>query len=128
MNTIRITAIPIAHAMLGLDLSHGVLHDLLGYCTMGLAISLMISSDELLLKLRKYLPNWLRSLGSEPLGSEPLATIKSTNISQVSGWPRAVLLAPALLLFAFCFGIQAYDVSESWGQQRDVIISFAMNR
>lgn len=119
MNTIRITAIPIAHAMLGLDLSHGVLHDLLGYCTMGLAIGLMISSDELLLKLGEYLPNWLRSLGSEPLTAK-----KSTSITQASGWSRALFLAPALLLFAFCFGIQTYDVRESWGQQRDVIDFF----
>lgn len=119
MNTIRITAIPIAHAMLGLDLSHGVLHDLLGYCTMGLAIGLMISSDELLLKFGEYLPHWLRSLGSEPRAVE-----KNSSATQVRGWPRALLLAPALLLFVSCFGIQAYDVSESWGQQRHVIDFF----
>ncbi len=119
MNTIRITAIPVAYAILGLDLSHGVLHDLLGYCSMGLAIGLMISSDELLLMIGAYLPHWLRSLGSEPL-----AATKSASSSQLSGWPRAVVLAPALLLFAFCFGIQIYDVHESWGQQRQVIDFF----
>ena len=61
MNTIRITAIPIAHAVLGLDLSHGVLHDLLGYCTMALALGLLLSTDELLLKIGEYLPNWTRA-------------------------------------------------------------------
>ncbi len=155
MNTIRITAIPIAHAMFGLDLSHGVLHDLLGYCTMGLALGLMISSDELLLKLGEFLPRWLRLLGSEPLATaQKNASITKTNggsdskvgelisselkpsgqkpgmaaIAQANTTIRtrfsSFLLASALLLFAFCFGIQVYDVRESWGQQRHVVDFF----
>ncbi|MEO8269888.1 MAG: exosortase U [Aureliella sp.] len=144
MNTIRITAIPIAHALFGLDLSHGVLHDVLGYCTMGLAILLLISSDELLLKVGEFLPRWLRLLGSEYIrsdakprhsetakSSEPkLGELKLDTATNTQGdsirlaWPRALVLAPALLLFAFCFGIQAYDASESWGKQRHVIDFF----
>lgn len=139
MNTIRITAIPIAHALFGLDLSHGVLHDILGYCTMGLALGLMLSSDELLLKFGGLLPRWLRLLGSEPQSTKAIATraeafqqetnstassARATGATQGLAWPKALLVAPALLLFVFCFGIQAYDVSESWGQQRHIIDFF----
>ena len=171
MNTIRITAIPIAHALFRLDLSHGVLHDLLGYCTMALALGLLLSTDELLLKLGEYLPNWASILASrrrpavclagasESLSAAPVPDLSSGSLSSGSlssgslpretslnrstasataaempiarghgsAWARRakwLALAPALLLFAFCFGIQAYDVKESWGQQRNIIDFF----
>ncbi len=120
MNTIRITAIPIAHALLGLDLSHGVLHDLLGYCTMALALGLLLSTDELLLKMGEYLPNWTRVLGSP---REP-AVCRAGESESKSSRTRWLALAPALVLFAFCFGIQTYDIKESWGHQRKIIDVF----
>lgn len=148
MNTIRITAIPIAHSLLRLDLSHGVLHDLLGYCTMALALGLLLSTDELLLKLGEYSPNWASALASsrQPAmgmagageavasksissGSNPstIVTDSLAEVPQGSPKPRRaswLVLAPAMLLFAFCFGIQTYDVRESWGAQRKIIDFF----
>lgn len=117
MNTIRITAIPIAYSMFGVDLSHGFLHDLLGYCTMGLAVVLLLSTDELLLQLGRVVGvarfNQLFSRW------EPRESVERA--------PRRVSplwLSLASLPFVAFFCIQAYDVSESWGRQRDVIDFF----
>lgn len=143
MNTIRITAIPIAHSLLRLDLSHGVLHDLLGYCTMALALGLLLSTDELLLKIGEYLPDWTSGLAvprqravsmagaSEATSRESMseAAVVDSPTEVVHGSIRLgranwLVLAPAMLLFAFCFGIQSYDIKESWGAQRHIIDFF----
>lgn len=125
MNTIRITAIPVAYALLGIDLSHGFLHDLLGYCTMALALGLLLSTDELLIKLAELLPlprNWL--LGNvHTRGLQPHA-------AQSTGWVAApsgrlvFLLAPVTVVYMLSCGIQLYDAIESWGQQKNVIDFF----
>ncbi len=127
MNTIRITSIPIAYATFGIDLSHGFLHDLLGYCTMALAMGLMLSTDELLLLLRQLLPFSL------PAGDEVEQASVEQRVAaerehpaapqQISA-PRLIMLSPLFVLFLFSFGIQSYDVSESWGQDRTVIDFF----
>ncbi|MCA9191798.1 MAG: exosortase U [Planctomycetales bacterium] len=122
MNTIRITAIPIAFKLTGLDLSHGVQHDLLGYSTMALAILLLLSTDELLIKTLGImsLGSWIQRMSS---ASSPDSSIPADGLRGRSKW-QAVLLAPSLLLFAAFFGIQVYDIKESWGRDRNVIDFF----
>ncbi len=141
MNTIRITSIPIAYATFGIDLSHGVLHDLLGYCTMALAMGLMLSTDELLLLIRQWLPLGLPSLRKHADGGVTPHTTLSQNAhlaapNKQAANPAAhptpqpfailqlVLAAPFLILFLFFFGVQTYDVTESWGHERTVIDFF----
>lgn len=48
MNSVRIFSIPVADAAWGVDLSKGILHDVLGYGTMGLAFALLLSTDRLI--------------------------------------------------------------------------------
>lgn len=141
MNTIRITSIPVAYATFGIDLSHGVLHDLLGYCTMALAMGLMLSTDELLLLLRQWLPigrpssNQVADLETtyrtrtnygEQVPVPDLSVQQATGplVSEPLAVRQLILAAPLLILFAFFFGIQTYDVTESWGQDRTVIDFF----
>jgi exosortase len=133
MNTVRITAIPIAYAMFGIDLSHGLLHDILGYVTMGLAMMLMISFDELLLKLAEALPGsqtfedsqQVRAPSTSSLnGSSPWIATSPTLGVPAHRQPSWLVAIPGILALGLFFGIQAYDVSESWGQQRDVIDFF----
>ena len=132
MNTIRITAIPIAYTLFGVDLSHGVLHDILGYCTMGLALGLLLSTDELLLKLSNLLlPGSLArahiavNIDDPQAATSPVVVVTPAPDQVVSArsWSTAIL-APIVVLFAFSFAIQIYDISESWGQQRHVIDFF----
>ncbi len=118
MNTIRITLIPVAYASLDIDLSHGLLHDLLGYFTMGLALVLMLSTDELLLKLGEVVPTSILSQW-QPSSSKECSKDDKKSIPG-SSW---VYAAVALPFIASC-GIQCYDVSESWGRQRRVIDFF----
>ncbi len=49
MNTVRIFMIPMADRVLGVDLSKGVLHMLLGYSTLAIGILLLFSTDQFLL-------------------------------------------------------------------------------
>ncbi len=49
MNTLRITLIPIAALTLGVDLSHGTAHQILGFGAMGLATWMLLASDQFLL-------------------------------------------------------------------------------
>lgn len=51
MNTIRIFAIPVAERAFKLDLSTGISHALLGYCTLAVGILLLMSTDQLLMFL-----------------------------------------------------------------------------
>lgn len=48
MNTLRITLIPIAALALGVDLSHGTAHQILGFGAMGLATWMLLASDQFL--------------------------------------------------------------------------------
>lgn len=118
MNTIRITAIPIAYSLLGIDLSHGLLHDMLGYCTMALALGLLLSSDELLLLVSRHL-----GFGGGSLLSR-LVPVEQANKSHQSVFKPSFVVFPAILLFAGFFAIQSYDVSESWGRQKKAIDFF----
>lgn len=139
MNTIRITAIPIAYSMFGIDLSHGVLHDILGYCTMALALALMLSTDELLLKLREFIPigrptqRATRGLAPAlhvPALPVPAAPVSVAHVGAASGAARAVRLGAsytAVMLLGLCCCIQLYDVYDSWGRQRTVIDFFRSN-
>ncbi|MCR9295946.1 MAG: exosortase U [bacterium] len=114
MNTIRITLIPIAYELFGLDLAHGLLHDLLGYGTMALAIGLMLSTDELLVAFFGWLSKTRRA--RKAVGEAPMpATAPPLN------WLK---LAPALIVFGGFFGIQLFDTVESWSVQRKVVDFF----
>ncbi len=146
MNTIRITAIPIAYTLFGWDLSHGVLHDMLGYCTMGLALGLLLSTDEFLLKINELLPwgNGRLAAGrgsddeAQDLADQPSAGGEvgqnagaglNDKSSEKRGWLmgskwQLALFAPVGLLLALSCGIQAYDISQSWGRQRHIIDFF----
>lgn len=135
MNTIRITAIPIAYTLFGVDLSHGVLHDVLGYCTMGLALGLLLSTDEMLLKISELLPLASMGIVREQAGvaeSSESQLVDSSAVSPLGGgassrW-RAALVAPVAALFAISFAIQIYDIYESWGQQRHIVDFFRDER
>lgn len=51
MNTLRILSIPLADNMFGMDLTHGIAHDVLGYLALGLGILMIFSTDQFLLFL-----------------------------------------------------------------------------
>ena len=51
MNTVRIFTIPMADRIMGINLSDGVLHMLLGYTTLAIGILLLFSTDQFLLFL-----------------------------------------------------------------------------
>lgn len=48
MNTARIVTIPIAEQWFGIDLAHGIKHDLLGYAVLVTGILLLFSTDQLI--------------------------------------------------------------------------------
>ncbi len=48
MNSVRILMIPIADIQFGIDLTHGLPHDLLGYAAMLIAVLMILSTDQLL--------------------------------------------------------------------------------
>lgn len=129
MNTTRITTIPIAYSMFGIDLSHGFLHDLLGYFTMAVALGLMLSADEFLLKLGS-LEFFAPAFAWSPLRSRaPSEKIKAKTEISTSEAPNKtskskLLTYPAYLCFAAFFSIQCYDVYQSWGVDRTVIDFF----
>ena len=66
MNTLRILLIPIADSMFGMDLSHGMSHDLLGYGALALGILMLFSTDQFLLFL--FGPVEITSGESGPFG------------------------------------------------------------
>ena len=49
MNTVRIFTIPVADQLMGVDLAHGISHDILGWSVMTLGILLLFSTDQFLL-------------------------------------------------------------------------------
>ncbi len=51
VNTVRIFMIPVADVKLGLDLVHGVSHDILGYTVLALGIFLLFSTDQFMVFL-----------------------------------------------------------------------------
>ncbi|MFK7734976.1 MAG: exosortase U, partial [Pirellulaceae bacterium] len=120
MNTVRITLIPIAYSSFGIDLSHGFLHDLLGYTTMGLAIALMLSTDELLAAASHLVSGKFTAFSTREGGPPTAAETKgatSISLARFTLWPAA-------LLFAACCSIQSYDAYQSWSIQRDTIDFF----
>lgn len=67
MNTMRIMLIPLAKHFIDLDLSHGILHELLGYLALSLGILMLFSTDQFFLFLFGPVE---RSIGeSGPFGS-----------------------------------------------------------
>lgn len=67
MNTIRILMIPLSEYLLGIDLAHGMAHDILGYTVLALGILLLLSTDQFLLFL--FGPVEATSAESAPFGS-----------------------------------------------------------
>lgn len=128
MNTIRITAIPVAYAALGIDLSHGLIHDLLGFCTMGIAIGLLISADELLLKLGELASAGLgvgskravkASVTDNPDRQIPVATPHHARLTA-----KSVALGLAMVPLCGLFVLQCTDAVASWGIQKKTIDFF----
>jgi exosortase len=114
MNTVRITAIPIAFELFDLDLSEGTVHDILGYTTMGAALLLLVSTDQLLLTV---LPR-SKSSTAAPSAERTLANGKPSNLRyQWLAISVVVLLAPIFVL-------QAMDLYSSLGAQRKSIEFF----
>lgn len=115
LNTLRITLIPIAYQSFGVDLSHGFLHDLLGYSTMTLAVLLLLSTDELILALF----GWHEQATTE--GAKQVAANSHREVSELKRSPSLIV---AGLFFIACFAIQSYDTAQSWSIQRDTIDFF----
>ncbi|MCA9131730.1 MAG: exosortase U [Planctomycetales bacterium] len=113
MNTLRITLIPVAYVALGIDLSHGLVHTLLGLSTMGLGLGLLISTDNLLGLL---LPQWLGATTGPQAESPPAP--QSSRLTPRWQWG----LVP---LFILVLGLQLYDIGASWGQQKKQIDFFS---
>lgn len=125
MNTIRITVIPIAYELFDIDLSHGLVHDLLGYTTMGLAIALLFSTDELISAgmvfwtARQKEPQ--RTSVAEKSANAPNG---SSDATPSHSWNTGMAFRFATGMFALCFIIQAYDTFQSWSIQKDTIDFF----
>ncbi len=132
MNTIRITAIPIAYSALGVDLSHGLIHDLLGFGTMGLAIVLLISADELLLKLAEtfepFMGRWLGVIRpAEAAGHVPATAFSWAAVREMfTALPKVQVIALGCFALPFVgmFCLQANDAYTSWGMQKKTIDFF----
>ncbi|GAB5404469.1 MAG: exosortase U [Aureliella sp.] len=116
MNTFRITLIPVAYAGIGVDLSHGLVHDLLGFATMGLAIVLLVSADELLLKLREFSPQVPKWMDLSRLTSQS----GTTAVSRLNWVLVGVVALPAI----GCALLQTNDAIASWGNQKKTIDFF----
>ena len=112
MNTIRITLIPIAHTNFGIDLASGLPHELLGYITMILAVGLMISTDELLVGLMRFLP---------------ATPIKFSGYFKSISLPEIFLKfgkAACLVMVGGCSLLQLWDVQASWGKNQQTVDFF----
>ncbi|MEZ6138408.1 MAG: exosortase U, partial [Pirellulaceae bacterium] len=77
-NTARIFTIGVGHAALAIDLTHGVLHELLGYAVMLFGIGLMASFDQLLLSC---LPKWIHT----PASTIPSVAVPKLAVRQFRG-------------------------------------------
>lgn len=118
MNTVRITLIPIAYLSLGVDLSHGLAHTIVGLSTMGMGILLLLSTDRLL----RIVPGVDR-VDSALRSSFRLLDSQSRTAKPGKGASLALLAAAPLLLGMG--GLQLYDIVSSWGQQKSKIDFFA---
>ena len=113
MNTVRITAIPIAFTTANLDLTHGLIHDILGYTTMGLALLMLVSTDYLLTSIFKTRTQaWL---DSELPAYKPYVNHPFKDLT----WQWAVVGVLTIV-----FSLQSYDVASSVGYQRDKVSFF----
>lgn len=132
MNTIRITLIPVAYSTFGIDLSHGFLHDMLGYGTMALAIGLLLSTDELLLAASTVFPNFSSDQRGSLATSDQLDSVRHTSAEEKKSGvkkisilkPGLLMVTPLVLISGAFFLIQSYDTSVSWGSQRKAIDFF----
>lgn len=107
MNTVRITAIPISFELFDLDLSEGLVHDILGYTTMGAALLLLVSTDQLLLAILSRL--------SQVLALDPaIAPARAPSKGHGLQW----LTVAMLVLLAPVFLLQGMDLYSSLGEQR----------
>ncbi|MCA9130794.1 MAG: exosortase U [Planctomycetales bacterium] len=115
MNTFRITVIPLAYVVSGIDLSHGVVHTLLGLSTMGAGLLLLMSTDQLLLTVAS-------ALGMQE-GQDSLQNASLSRMSEDARSPRwQFVVMPVLLLI---LALQGYDIGASWGRQKKTINFFS---
>ena len=66
-NTLRVSIVALAHHFIELDLAEGWAHDVLGYCTLCLAIFFLMSADHLLIAVFHPLPSESDTSGQNPL-------------------------------------------------------------
>lgn len=115
MNTVRITVIPLAYVTMGADLSHGLLHTLLGLSTMAAGLLLLLSTDSLL----NLLVSQLGFGGSSSL--KPVLSTENTGPSRFS----QVMLYVATPMLAVMLFVQTYDIATSWGMQKHKVDFFS---
>jgi len=113
MNALRIAAIPISKDWVHLDLSKGLPHEFLGFASMLLAMSMLLSTDCLLLLFEEKL------IAQNRL-SPPLVRLASVKIS--SGMCVFWVVA-----FAIVFCLQTSDIIVAWGKQRNLVSFFNKN-
>lgn len=111
-NSARITAIPVLFELFSLDLSHGLPHTLIGLSAMSAGILLLISSDRLFQLVP--LMGWWDS------------RIRSRISCRESAPPRMGILKWLCVVFCLLpfLGMQLFDISMSWGQQRKKVDAF----
>ena len=128
MNTMRILLIPMSDNMFGIDLSHGIPHDLLGYGALAIGILMLFSTDQFLLFLfgpveqssgeagpfgRVITRFWNNVLsGEESAGDENRARRKRRGPDAISKASRIFIWAISGLLIAIGL-FQLVDVQRS---------------
>lgn len=117
MNTLRITIIPLAYVTMGVDLSHGLLHTLLGLSTMATGLLLLLSTDSLLILLVRQL-GIFHSSRPKPVSST------GKQATEPSLFSHAVVYIATPML-AVMFFVQVYDIASSWGAYKHEIDFFS---
>ncbi len=116
-NTLRIFTIAIGHLGLGMDLTHGWLHDMLGYSMMVLGIALIASCDRLLEALVRQ-PS---GVASDPGAWRPMCELWTLpSIRSVSLGDMAFASVWGLLLVG-----QLVDLGTLFGSDRKQVDFFA---
>ncbi len=123
-NTLRILAIAVAHLWWEFDLTHGWLHDVLGYVLMILGMSLILSFDQF---LAAFCSRKIEDPTNEPQNSIPSPPWKfeldlPASIRRLVGWRLAAI---ALILMSFVG--QIIDLGTVMNSGRKGIDFFATN-
>lgn len=141
MNTIRILLIPLSDFLLGVDLSHGFAHDILGYSALALGILLLLSTDQFLLfvfgpvepssgesgpfgtLITKF---WNGVLSGNTEESESERRKKRRGRKPITSAGRMFIWAVSGLMVAFGLW-QLFDVQRSFAETDDLLVRFFDN-